>query len=114
MNGIIGTFRIGEDISVALDASSGNAATVTAISAAMKPALVTANQLVLDDSAAGTAMSVAPQSPATAGWTISLSNAQSAALEPGVYGLDARLIIGSGVEITDQTAFIRLSRAALA
>lgn len=114
MNGIIGDFRIGEDIAIALDATSGNTATVTAITAQMKPATLSATRLTLDDAAAATTLAVAAQSPASAGWTISLPAAQSAALTPGIYGIDARLTIGSGVEITDQSAFISLTRAAVA
>ena len=43
MNGIIGEFRIGEDISVALDAAAGDPATVTTITAKMMPAIAAAN-----------------------------------------------------------------------
>jgi hypothetical protein len=107
MNGIIGEYRIGEDIAVALDATAGDPATVTAISAKMKPALLSTSRLVLDETAAAISLTVAPQSPASAGWT-------SAALSPGVYGIDARLAIGSGVEMTDQSAFISLTKAAVA
>ena len=35
--GILGEFRIGEDIAIALDAVSGSATAVTAIRVAMKP-----------------------------------------------------------------------------
>lgn len=114
MNGIIGEFRIGEDIAVALDAVSGSTAAVTAMSAAMKPAVVAASRLAIDEAASPIILIVAAQSPASAGWTISLSAAQSALLSAGVYGIDARIETGSGVEITDQSAFIGLSRAALA
>lgn len=114
MNGIIGEFRIGEDLAVALDATAGNAVLASAISAAIKPAIVAANRLVLDDAASGLALSVAPQSPASAGWTLSLPASQTLLLPPGTYGIDARLTVGSGTEITDQTAFVRLSKAALA
>jgi hypothetical protein len=114
MNGIIGEFRIGEDLLVALDATTGNAALASAVSAAIKPATVGANRLVLDDAASGTVMTVTAQSPASAGWTLGLSASQTATMEPGIYGLDARLVVGSGIAITDQTAFVRLSRAALA
>jgi hypothetical protein len=114
MNGIIGEYRIGEDIAVALDASAGDPATVTAISARMKPAQVSTSRLVLDEAAAAIDLTVAPQSPASAGWTISLPAAQSAALSPGIYGIDARLAIGAGVEMTDQSAFISLTKAAVA
>lgn len=114
MNGIIGDFRIGEDLLVALDATAGNAALASAISAAIKPATVGANRLVLDDAASGIALTIAAQSPASAGWILSLPASLTATMEPGTYGIDARLVVGSGIEITDQTAFVRLSRAALA
>ena len=114
MNGIIGEFRIGEDLAVALDVTAGDPATVTAISAKMKPTLVSTSRLVLDEAAAAITLSVAPQSPASAGWTIALGAAQSAALAPGVYGIDARLTIGASVEMTDQSAFISLTKAAVA
>lgn len=112
MNGIIGEFRLGEDISVALDAAAGDPATVTAISARMKPAKVLGNRLALDDSAAAIDLSVSVQD--MAGWLIALDHAASASLAPGIYGIDARLTIAGGVEITEQTAFIALSRAAVA
>ena len=113
-NGILGEFRIGEDIAIALDAIAGDTAAVTAIGVGMKPALVGDNRLMLDDEAAAIPLSAAPQAVAGAGWTIALSGAQSAALEPGLYGIDARLTVAGGVVITEQTAFISLTRAALA
>ena len=113
-HGILGEFRIGEDISLALDATAGDVGQVTAIGVAMKPALVADNRLVLDDEAQAVALATAPQTAPGIGWTIALSGAQSAQLVPGLYGIDARLSVGSGVIITDQTAFISLTRAALA
>lgn len=112
MHGIIGSFRIGEDIAVALDATSGDPATVTAISAKMKPARIIANRIVLDDTAADLALSVTAQGGT--GWIISLANTATANLAPGMYGIDARLTIGGGVEMTDQSGFIALTRAAVA
>jgi hypothetical protein len=111
MNRIIGEFRIGEDIAVALDATEGDTAEVTAISAMMKPALATANRLVLDDVASPIAMSVTAQSPASAGWTLTLDSVQTALLSPGVYGIDARIEISGVIEMTDHSAFISLSKA---
>ncbi len=112
--GILGEFRVGEDIAIALDALAGDPATVTAISAAMKPALVGDNRLILDDDATATVLTAIPQADPGAGWTIALPAAQSALLEPGLYGIDARLTIAGGVEITDSTAFVSLTRAAVA
>ena len=113
-NGVIGEFRVGEDIALALDAIAGDAAQVSAISFAMKPAQVADNRLTLDDEAPAITLSAAPQSVAGAGWTIALAGAQSASLAPGLYGIDARLTIAGGVAITEQTAFISLTRAAVA
>jgi hypothetical protein len=111
MNGIIGTFRIGEDISVALDAITGDPANVSAISARMKPAKAAGNRLVLDDAAAEIVMTVTSQG--IAGWLISLGHTATASLAPGVYGIDARLTISGAIEMTEQTAFIALSKAAV-
>ena len=113
-NGILGEFRIGEDIAIALDATAGDPAQVTAIAVAMKPALVADNRLTLDDAEQAIVLAAAPQSVAGAGWTISLAGAQSALLAPGLYGIDARLTVAGGVAITEQSAFISLTRAALA
>jgi hypothetical protein len=112
MNGIIGEFRLGEDIAVALDAVTGDTATVTAISAWMKPALLGTDRFELDEAAAATELVVIAQSPASAGWMLTLPHTQSALLAAGTYGIDAHLTIGSGVEITEQSAFIALSKAA--
>lgn len=111
MIGMIGEFRLGEDIALALEVASGDPATVTAVTAAMKPARITANRPVLDDAAGAVALTVAPSPD---GWTVSLPSAGSAALSPGIYGIDARLVVAGGVEITEQTAFIALSEGALA
>jgi hypothetical protein len=112
MDDIIGSFRLGEDIAVALDVVSGSAAAVTAVAATMKPARPLANRLVLDDAAPGVALTVTAQG--TTGWLITLPFAASAALAPGLYGIDARLTFAGGVEITEQSGFIALSRAAVA
>jgi hypothetical protein len=111
MNGIIGSFRIGEDISVALDALKGDPATVTAITAKMKPAKATSNRIVLDDGAAAIVLSVAANG--TVGWIVSLSSTVTAGLAAGLYGIDAKLMVGGSVEMTEQTAFIALTQAAL-
>ncbi|MGN6356454.1 MAG: hypothetical protein ACTHLU_03110 [Novosphingobium sp.] len=111
MNDVIGTFRVGEDLSIALDAV-GDIAEVTDIAAGMKPARAMANRLVLDDVAAAIPLAVAARG--AAGWTFSLPAMATASLEPGLYGIDARLTFAGGIEITENTAFIALSRAAVA
>lgn len=112
MNGIIGEFRLGEDLAVALDATAGDPAEVTAVTARMQPAQVCANRLALDHEAPGVALAVAARG--AEGWTLSLPAAATAVLPPGLYGIDARLAFAGGVEITERTAFVALSRAALA
>lgn len=112
MNGIIGHFRLGEDLGVALDALAGDPAAVTLITARMKPARARGNRLELDHAAAGLALEVAARG--AAGWTLSLPGSATAVLDPGIYGLDARLAFAGGVEMTEQTAFVSLSRAAVA
>ena len=112
MHGTIGNFRIGEDIAVALDAIEGDTGLVTAIIARMKPVIVLQNRQVLDDAAAGIAMTVTSQGPA--GWLVSLPAAATAALTAGIYGIDARLTLSGAVEMTDQSGFIALSQAAVA
>jgi len=111
--GIIGQFRIGEDMVLALDAVSGDPAAASAVTAAIRPAFVGDNRLVLDPNALPLGMAVASQADPAAGWTVSLPAAQTAVLAPGLYGIDARLSVGGGVEITDRTAFVSLTRAAL-
>jgi hypothetical protein len=110
MTSLIGEFRVGEDIGVALEVAQGEMALVSAISAAMKPARIAANRPVLDESAAAIALDVAADAT---GWTLSLPSAVTATLDPGIYGIDARLEIAGGVEITDRTAFISLSAGAI-
>lgn len=112
MHGTIGTFRKGEDISVALDAIAGDTGEVTAIVAAMKPAKAVGNRLVLDDGATGIALTVTNRG--ADGWTLSLPAVDSAALPAGVYGIDARLTLSGAVEMTEQSGFIALSQAAVA
>lgn len=111
MTNLIGEFRVGEDIGVALEVASGEMAEVSAIIAAMKPALISANRPVLDQSAAAIALTVVP---GAAGWTLSLPSTATASLAPGIYGIDARLEVGGGIEITDRTAFIALTAGAVA
>lgn len=112
MNDVIGAFRVGEDLTIALDATAGDTAEVTDLAASMKPAKVLANRLVLDTAAAGIPLIVAARGGA--GWTLSLPATATASLEPGLYGIDARLTFAGGVEITENTAFVTLSLAALA
>lgn len=94
------TFHRGETLSLALDAVTGDPASVTAITAALKP--LAAGRTVVDASAPATALSVAANG--TTGWTLTLSVAVCVTLSPGSYVADARLGSASGVVITDPVA----------
>ena len=94
------TFHRGETLSLALDAVTGDPASVTAITAALKP--LAAGRTSVDATAPATALSVAANG--TTGWTLTLSATACAALTQGSYVADARLVSASGVVITDPVA----------
>jgi hypothetical protein len=94
------TFQRGETVGLALDLLEGSFASVTAISAAMKP--LAPGRTVPDATTPAIALSVA--SNGTTGWTATLAAAQSAALAPGNYAADARLTVGGGTIITAPVA----------
>jgi hypothetical protein len=106
------TFQRGETILLALDALEGDPGQVTSINAAMKA--VPAGRTMAPASAPVVANFTIASRVATsvnpAGWTLSLSAAQSAALVPGAYVADARLTAAGGVIITEPVA-IRLREA---
>lgn len=117
-NTVIGTFRVGEDIAIALDAVSGDPATVATVTARLRSARVLSDGIIhFSDRASAIDMVVASRAAEDdfpAGWNIALSASATAALDPGLYGIDAKLIGPSGVvDITDTTALINLTQAAI-
>ncbi len=106
------TFQRGETILLALDAVDGDPALVTSITANIKA--VPAGRTMAPASAPVVASFAIANRAATgaipAGWTLSLSAAQSAGLAPGAYVADARLTVADGVIITDPVA-IRVREA---
>ena len=110
---VIGTFRKGEDIVVALDAVSGDVGTVSSVTARMRRVThFTNSEYNLEDTSI--AMSVADRAASgdiPAGWTFTLLAASTAALELGLYAIDATLNVGSSVDITEQPGFIKLRDA---
>lgn len=108
MSQIIGEFRIGEDMSVALD---GDVTGILSATAKMKPATLSAGRYSLNHAATATDLTVVLNG--STGWIISLGYAATALLDAGVYGIDAKLTESGGVEITEVTAYITLSRAAV-
>lgn len=113
---IIGEFRVGEDILVALDAVSGDPDSVDLVTAKLAAAEIRGGATIIREGAEAHDMTVTPRTASgdiAAGWTLLLPAETTAQLAPGLYGIDARLEIGGGVDITDRTAFIRLTRAAV-
>jgi hypothetical protein len=106
------SFQRGETILLALDALEGDPGTVTAISANMKavPAGRTMAPASAPVASSFTISSRAATSVDPAGWTLTISATQSAALKPGAYVADARLTVAGGVIITEPVA-IRLREA---
>lgn len=115
MTAIIGEFRKGEDIVLALDAMTGDPSTVSAVTAAMRKVRFYGTGLTIEDGEpiAVTVTARAAQGNVPGGWTLLVPASVTRDLDLGTYGFDARLEIGSGVEITDQTAVINLSEAVL-
>jgi hypothetical protein len=112
---LLGTFRIGEDITIALDAVSGDPATVSTITATMLR-VKTMNGPEFDADAYPVTVTVAPRVAAgdiPAGWNLTVPASISAGLAVGIYGIDAKLTgSGGSIDITDTTAFVSLTAAA--
>jgi hypothetical protein len=100
------TYQRGETISLALDAVTGDPASVGAVTAQLK--FVPPGRTVVPAGALAAATFAVSTRAATidypAGWTLTISAATSAALSVGNYLADARLNVGTGVVITDQIA----------
>jgi hypothetical protein len=99
-------FQRGETVSLALDALSGDPASVSAISAQLK-ALAPGRLNASADAPVAASFTIAPR-VATAdlpgGWTLTIPASASAALAAGFYTADARIEVAGGVIITDQVA----------
>jgi hypothetical protein len=93
-------FRRGATIRVALEAVSGDPLTVTGITAEMRPRL-NDGTLKPDGEISCTAVYYPPSGNYAPGWHVTATAVQSAALEPGEYGITAALSIGADVIITD-------------
>lgn len=118
MTQVIGTFRVGEDIGIALDIASGTAPGGVVVTASMKRGRLlgeTFEPLAGADPVAITVTSRAESGDIPAGWNLTLPAAASALLAAGTYGIDAKFAVSGGAtEITDMTAVIRLTRAVIA
>jgi len=113
----IGTFRLGEDIVVALDAVEGDISQVSSIIAAMRGAAPGKPLFTVDRTRPAVPLLVLAR-PATddfpAGWNLTLPAASTAGLSPGIYGIDAKITFSSGsIDITDVSALIVVNEAAV-
>ncbi len=106
------TFARGEDVALALDAVSGDVASVSGISAQLK-AVPPGRAVVPSGAHAVATFTITPRaaaSDAPAGWTLLIPATTSAALAAGNYLADAQLRVAGGVAVTSQVA-IRLREA---
>jgi hypothetical protein len=99
-------FQRGETVGISLALVAGYFADVAFVTAAMKP--LAAGRSHIDAATPAIPLSVAADG--IDGWTLTLDAASCAALVPGGYVADARLVVGSGVVITDPVA-IRIVEA---
>ncbi len=99
-------FQRGETISLALDAVSGDPATVSALTAQLKavPPGRTSVPAGVPISASFSVAARASSGEIPAGWTLTIPSAASAVLSAGAYLADARLVVAGGVVITEQVS----------
>lgn len=113
---LLGTFRIGEDIAVALDVVSGDPAEVSTIEAWIVRSLER-DSFRPQASFTPVPLTVAPRAASgdiPEGWNLSLNAAQTELLVEGTYGIDAKLTGAMGaIDITDATALVRITKAAV-
>lgn len=114
---ILGTYRIGADITVALMATQGDPGQVTNATAALRRAVQgTENSIRFEEGSQSIPMIIAPRAASDsvpAGWNVTLPAAQSASLMPGLYAIDAKLVLGDQVTITSRSAAILVTQAAV-
>lgn len=100
MTDVIGTFRVGEDATIALDAVTGDVSIVTGATAYMRRMGRAGSRIDL---------TITPR-PAgggfPAGWNITAPGSLTADLPLGRYAVDARLTGAGFTEITDESAVI--------
>ena len=107
------SFRIGEDVVIALDIVEGDAAAIGTITAGMRR-MVAINAQLRPDPIAVIVSPRAASGSIEAGWNLTVPANVTAALAPGLYGIDAKMTATTGsIDITDSTAVISLTRAAV-
>lgn len=113
MTDILNTHRIGASFSVALDLIDGNVSDVQSAVARMKRVRQRGNQYTIDQADNGVELTIAPrvaQGDIPAGWNLSLSPTQTAALIPGVYSIDVKFTLSNSVVITESSAYFAMTK----
>lgn len=113
---ITATFRIGEDITIALDAVQGDVGEVASLTAKMQRS-ISADSFAPARGSVAIPFAVGSR-PASgdipAGWNLTLSAEVTADLAAGIYAVDAKATGDSdAIELTDETLFIRLTQAVI-
>lgn len=96
-------FKRGETISLSLDLVEGTFSDIVSIEAAIRRLSPGAEALSPDDKVYGTFDIVwrASTSSEVAGWTLTYDAADSEKLDLGLYEIDARVSVGSGLQISN-------------
>lgn len=105
---MLGTFRIGEDMTIALDTVRGVAADVTNVVARIAAAYRENGPL----KGAAQALTVTERDATDdypAGWIVTMPAADTADLTPGVYAIDVQAELDGAIEITAQTSYVRFT-----
>ena len=114
---LLGSFRIGEDIAIALDVVSGDPEVISTIEAWIVRSIKPSTFIARPDFTP-IPLTIAPRAASgeiPQGWNLSITAAQTDLLDEGVYGIDAKILATGGtVDITDATALIRFTKAAVA
>lgn len=109
---MIGTFRIGADASIALDAVSGDVSIVTDITARMQRVSSNTGNLT----GPMIPLNVAPRAASgsfPAGWNITVPASVTSTLRPGNYAIDAELEGIGFVQVTETSAIIAFTQGAI-
>lgn len=116
MNSVLGTFRLGADATIMLDAVEGDPAVLSSIAAVMRPMIGQFPALRWAAEGQAVNLAIAPRPAGDGypqGWTITVPSAVTAQLAEGLYGIDVRMETPGGtVDITQSTAVIRFTRPA--
>lgn len=117
MTQIIARYRIGEDAALAFDAIDIDVSTVTILAVGMVQVLRNGGVYAIPEGRTPMPLTVttrAADDTNPGGWTFALAASDTALLTPGVYAVDAKFSLGGSTDITETSALIEFTRAAVA